>query len=153
MGVNEYIKIGSRIKEVRKRKGLTQREMADKLNLAYSTYSNYENNHREPSFDIIEQAADILGVTLEYLMGLAETSSNLKKDYTLNKSVFIDYLYSLGYSVETPLNTDEGSSNHYIRTDDEIYKIYYKDFSNFQKECSSIITSLMKHFLDRSPRL
>ena len=48
MGINELIKIGSRIKAYRKESGMSQREMADKLGLSYSTYSNYENNYRDP---------------------------------------------------------------------------------------------------------
>ena len=49
MGVNEFIKIGDKIKEIRKLRGLTQRDVAKKLNIPYSTYSNYENNNREPN--------------------------------------------------------------------------------------------------------
>lgn len=67
MGINDYIQIGSKIKKLRIEKGISQRDMARMLNLSYSTYSNYENNHREPSMEIIEKAAEILGVTIPEL--------------------------------------------------------------------------------------
>jgi transcriptional regulator with XRE-family HTH domain len=63
MGVNEIIKIGNRIKKLRKEKGLTQREMSDILNIPYSTYSNYENNNREPSVELLDKVGEILGVS------------------------------------------------------------------------------------------
>ena len=68
MGVNEYIQIGSRIKEIRKSLGISQREIANRLNLPFSTYSNYENNNREPSFDTIKKIADALGVSVAEIM-------------------------------------------------------------------------------------
>lgn len=61
MGINEYIQLGSRIKEIRKSQGLSQSDVAKKLDMAFSTYSNYENNNRESSFEILKKIADILG--------------------------------------------------------------------------------------------
>lgn len=74
MGVNDLIKIGSRIKACRKEFGISQREMADKLGLSYSTYSNYENNYREPPSDIINKICDILGIDFPDLVGVGEPS-------------------------------------------------------------------------------
>ena len=69
MGVNEVIQIGSRIKKLRKEKGYTQKEFAKLVNIPYSTYSNYENNNREPSKAQIRKIADGLGVPLSSLIG------------------------------------------------------------------------------------
>lgn len=55
MGINQYIKIGSKIKKARISKGIRQKDMAEKLGLSISTYSNYENNYREPKLDIVER--------------------------------------------------------------------------------------------------
>ena len=49
MGVNDIIKVGSNIKKIRKDKKMSQKDMAKILNIPCSTYSNYENNNREPS--------------------------------------------------------------------------------------------------------
>lgn len=69
MGVNEYIQIGERIKSLRKIRGIKQKDMADMLHLKNSTYSNYENGHREPPFEIILESARILKVAASDLMG------------------------------------------------------------------------------------
>ena len=49
MGINDFIKIGNSLKEIRKNHSLTQEEMAKALNIPRSTYANYESNKREPS--------------------------------------------------------------------------------------------------------
>ena len=68
MGVNEYIKIGERIKQLRKYIGMSQKEMANTLGLNVSTYSNYENGYREPNLDIIIEIARILNISLSVLL-------------------------------------------------------------------------------------
>ena len=42
MGINEIIKVGNNIKKIRKEKNISQKDMAKKLNMPSSTYSNYE---------------------------------------------------------------------------------------------------------------
>lgn len=69
MGINEYIQIGSTIKKIRKDRHISQKEMAEKLEIPYSTYSNYENNNREPKIETIEKIAKILDVPLAQLVG------------------------------------------------------------------------------------
>lgn len=72
MGINQYIQIGSRIKEARLEKGIKQNKMAELLGISVSTYSNYENNYREPKLDIIHQICEILGIELDELLGLSQ---------------------------------------------------------------------------------
>ena len=69
MGVNKIIKIGENIKKIRKNKGLAQKEVAKMLGIPLSTYSNYENDNREPSKETIEKIAYILDVTVSELLG------------------------------------------------------------------------------------
>lgn len=147
MGINDYIKIGSKIKELRMSKGLTQREMAKQLNLSFSTYSNYENNYREPKLEIIEEIAGILGVTIQYLIGTS-SSDKLEEDYRKTKGTFIDYLYSLGYSVETSLERTEDSSIHYIIHDNQCYMVDSGNFNNVQHECAKYAAYLMNDLLE-----
>ena len=68
MGITEYIKVGSFIKELRLSKGYTAKEFAKKIHVPYSTYSNYENNNREPNLDVLQKICDNLGVTIDELL-------------------------------------------------------------------------------------
>lgn len=56
------------IKELRKLKGLTQEEMASKLEIAQATYCQYETGAKSPNVYIAQEIANIFGVTLDSLM-------------------------------------------------------------------------------------
>ncbi|MDR2579433.1 MAG: helix-turn-helix domain-containing protein [Fibromonadaceae bacterium] len=60
-------KIG--LKFFRKRLGLSQDGMAEKLNCVKTTYQSWENGRREPSVDIIRKLF-VLGATVEELFGV-----------------------------------------------------------------------------------
>lgn len=60
------------LRKFRKEKGLTQKEMADRLGINMSTYSRYETGNREPYVPMVKKMADILGVTGDELIGLDE---------------------------------------------------------------------------------
>jgi transcriptional regulator with XRE-family HTH domain len=76
MGINQIIQIGSRIKMMRKSKGISQKEMASLCDIPVTTYSNYENNNREPSVDNLEKIANTLEVPLVDLLGISHLSPN-----------------------------------------------------------------------------
>ena len=70
MGINKIIQVGSRIKDLRKKNTmLSQKDMAEELGIKPSTYAGYENNHREPSEEIIEKIAKVLNVSVDRLLG------------------------------------------------------------------------------------
>ncbi len=50
---------GENLKFIRKDKGMTQKEVADKLFIAVSTYANWEQGRRDPS---IEDIVNLTGV-------------------------------------------------------------------------------------------
>lgn len=63
MGIQEYLNISKNLKRIRKEKGLTQRELAKKAGIVYSTYSNYENGNRLPKPETIQDIANALNVS------------------------------------------------------------------------------------------
>lgn len=56
-------------KRLRTAAGLTQVEMAQKLNISRSTIGMYETGAREPDFKTLEQIADYFNVDTDYLLG------------------------------------------------------------------------------------
>ncbi len=80
MGINQYIKIGTRIKEARLAKQIPQKEMAKRLSLSVSTYSNYENNYREPKLDLIHRICDELGISLDELLGTSTMNPEFREE-------------------------------------------------------------------------
>ena len=61
-----------RIKEIRKNKKITAKELADNINVAESTMSLYENGKREPDFATLTKIAKYLEVSVDYLIGYIE---------------------------------------------------------------------------------
>ena len=62
----EKEEIGQKIKILRKTRGLTQQQLADKLNIKRATISNYEIGRRSPHIKELELIAEVLGVNLDY---------------------------------------------------------------------------------------
>ena len=66
-------KFGDRLKFLRERKGVSQQEVADLLEVNKQTISGYERNVRRPSgenaMEVYETLADYFNVDLMYLLG------------------------------------------------------------------------------------
>lgn len=61
---------GEKLKELRKAQKLTQRELAERLNVAKSVVSYYESGDRFPSYDVLIKIARTFHVTTDYLLGV-----------------------------------------------------------------------------------
>ncbi|HEL1393014.1 TPA: helix-turn-helix transcriptional regulator, partial [Streptococcus equi subsp. equi] len=59
--------IGSKIKELRKNKGLTQKELAILVNMGDTTIANYEKGFRTPKKNTLFKLANALSVTIDEL--------------------------------------------------------------------------------------
>ena len=62
--------LGTRIKELRKEFGLSQVELALRMEVTKQTISNWENENIQPSFDMLVGLANVFNVTTDYLLGL-----------------------------------------------------------------------------------
>ena len=64
------MKIGERIKEIRKSRGLSVEEVAERLDVSVSTLYRYENSSiSKVPIDVIDKLCSVLGVTAGELMG------------------------------------------------------------------------------------
>ena len=58
-----------RLREMRMKREITQQRMSELLNIALRSYQCYEGGDRNPSFDTLINIADILDVSIDYLLG------------------------------------------------------------------------------------
>lgn len=93
MSINELLQVGSQIKKFRKEKGYTQKDFSKRIGIAYSTYSNYENNNRVPNAETLQKIATALDVSVSDILGTS-LAQNLNADIA-----FYNYLESIGYEV------------------------------------------------------
>lgn len=83
--VEQEIALGKRLQQARQKAGLTQQELCAKAKLSYSTLAKVERGAiKAPSIFTIESIADVLGVTLDNLMG--RSNANTANSKKLSKS-------------------------------------------------------------------
>lgn len=67
------------IRALREDRDLKQREVADVLNIAQNTYSQYENGLIEWTAPVLVKLADFYGVSVDYLLGLTRRKKRYPK--------------------------------------------------------------------------
>ncbi len=75
--------IGSRIKNLRAEQGLSQEQLAAKLNVTRQTVSNWENNKNYPDFGTMVELSNLFGVSLDEL--IKGDSGYIKKQQTIER--------------------------------------------------------------------
>lgn len=85
MRIGEYLEIGNKMKTARMNVAINQRSMAKKLQLTYSTYSNYENGYSEPPMEVIIKFCDIIGISIEDLFGMKLSTSRNSHIWTFSE--------------------------------------------------------------------
>jgi transcriptional regulator with XRE-family HTH domain len=69
-----------RLKELRKKSGLSQSELAQKIGISKSSINMYERGEREPGLEVLEAIADFFNVDMNYLLGTSDVSQNSNID-------------------------------------------------------------------------
>ncbi len=64
------MQIHERIKFVRESKNITQKEIAEALNMQQTHYSKYERGLHEMSITRLKEICQYLGVSADYILGL-----------------------------------------------------------------------------------
>lgn len=64
---------GETLRNERIRKGLSQQQLADKVNVERSTIASWETSRRMPDFTMLKMLSDIFGIAPEVLLGTAES--------------------------------------------------------------------------------
>ncbi len=72
-----------RLRELRKARNLTQKQVGDVLGITDQSYSRYETGEREPSLESLLKLSDLFGVTVDYLLGQKAVESSALTDYEI----------------------------------------------------------------------
>ena len=95
--------IGKKLKELKAAKGLTQEDIARELDVSPFTVQKWEQDKADPNTRTLIQLVDLLGTSIDYMLGLTEqksgkeflfveTFNTLDEDKQLEVMKYIDYL-------------------------------------------------------------
>lgn len=101
---------GEKIKEARKLKGFTQKQLATKIGAKHNSVSDWENNKNKPDPDTIELLCGILDITPNYLLATESGEFSPPEKLLIKKYRFIslhspegvktvDYILDREYSI------------------------------------------------------
>src|SRR5688572_7895184 len=90
----------SNLSFLRKKKGLTQAEVATALGLKRNTFSNYETTHSEPDLGTLEKIASFFDISLDELLSVE-----------LSKETLVEYREE---DENKGINTAEDSGNQLL---------------------------------------
>jgi transcriptional regulator with XRE-family HTH domain len=71
---------GQRLRQIRSNAGITQKELAEKLNVTFQTISKWENDVTEPDISTIKEIAKTLGCSIEILFNDSEKEGDKKEE-------------------------------------------------------------------------
>ena len=83
----DHIKVGQFIAECRKKKDLTQAQLAEKLNITDRAISKWENGKAMPDSALMLDLCDILGITVNELL-CGEVSDQEQRNEQLEELIF-----------------------------------------------------------------
>ena len=63
---------------------MTQKDVADNIGVAKSTYSLYESGNREPNVQTIKKLADLLNVSADDLLGLNQEPTTIAAHFDVD---------------------------------------------------------------------
>lgn len=86
---------GERIKQIRELRGMSRKELADKLGITEMSVGRYENNQREPKYDMLTKIAKALDVSPANLMFDDEMAAKLKVHITAIAKHYSEHIYPL----------------------------------------------------------
>ena len=70
------MEFSERLKDLRKQAGLTQVGVAEKLGISQPAYASWERGAKKPTQDNLVKIAQILDVSIDYLVGNSEEKSD-----------------------------------------------------------------------------
>lgn len=84
--------LGTKLKTIRQKRGITQKELAHRLNKSASAVSSYESNAQLPPLDVIEDIARILNVSIDYLVGTDKSYTISTRSLTPEEAELLDFM-------------------------------------------------------------
>lgn len=73
------IEFGNRLYQLRKRSGLSQTQLGEKVGVSNKAVSKWENGQAKPGLDIVHKLADVLSVSVDELLNVSTDEKQISK--------------------------------------------------------------------------
>ena len=113
----------NRLKELRKEKKLTQKELAEETDIPYRTLQRWENGETDIKSDKANELAKLFNVSVSYLLGYSdkkERSSSIELKNDIRRETAIDR----GFSMQGLLDENSDLRNENRRLTNELKDSY-----------------------------
>ncbi|WP_346913912.1 helix-turn-helix transcriptional regulator [Clostridium sp.] len=137
--------IGDIIKTERKKKNLTQKELAEKINKSERMIQKYENGEVTPSIEVLNNIGAALGV---FIFSFANNENTVIKENPKNYSLE-QYMYALGYEILTDMS--EGYVT--LIAPEGQYEIAMNDLNELTSSTESFIRFKISEIIKHSRKL
>lgn len=81
------VNFGAVLKQLRMQADMTQKQLAEKLDITKSVVSYYETSDRAPSAEMLVKIANVFHVTTDLLLGLRDAGKTINTDGLLEEDV------------------------------------------------------------------
>ena len=157
------MKLSEYLKAARKKKGMTQQQLADKLKVSVNTIQNYENDRREPSYEMLCNISNILDLSIIDIL-----PSKINNE--IDKYIHDINLQKLVANQTKRMLNDADKGNTYTNVDDFIiqnnisilfgnnpqktFKLFLKaldlpyDMEDISEETINTIYQKVKHYIE-----
>lgn len=135
------LKVGEKIKKFRKERGLTQKDLASRLNTTPQNLAQYENGKRNPKPETLQRIAIALNIDMQYLLPDADYTSLLGDKAAVAYSILLEQILGAnGYTFGITEDTD----SLYINYPDGILKISEEILNNLEDDILSYVKFRMQ---------
>ncbi len=91
--------LSERLKELRKKANLTQKDMADHFGTSQPSYQAWESGKRKPNSENLDKIANFFNVSTDYLLGNTDQKNALDID---EEALEASLRKSIGYNGQPP---------------------------------------------------
>ena len=81
--------VGPKIKELRNKTGLTQKDLADQLHVTYQAVSRWENDDVEPSIDTLKAMCTIFNCSINEILDMDDSSKEKEEKVTVVEKIIV----------------------------------------------------------------
>lgn len=104
---------------LRKASGMSQSQLAQKLNIGSSAVGMYEQGRRTPAVDVLIEMANLFEVSLDYLI----TGKEAPSERTDKKLLWTNLYVHAGLAASVVKNASDPKHNSYVKELDDWYTL------------------------------